>query len=245
SVMTRTTKSENRRHIFARAALAVLVVGSLALVVGYDASRAEGAGGSAKVDREDAVEPFAGDVFVLDGAILRNPTGGTSPDAQLFNVAGTPLDVTWGEWKSASATSKARVVRKSGKPRTDVRVRLSGLVPEGVYSLFYVTFGPDSRHPLCPGEERSLPLKAWDPDQSPDRSSFVARDDGTAVFHARVKGRLLDAGQVQYLAIYHFDGMTYHPFPNRGEFVTHGDECRSSFGVDAMRQLIVWQKRSF
>lgn len=226
----------------ARAALAILVAVSLALVIGYDADRAEGARGPT-ADREDDVQPLAGDVFVLDGAVLRNPTFETPPDEELFNAAGTPLEVTWGEWKGASATAKARVTVKAAKPRTEVRVRLSGLVPGGVYSLFYVTFSPDSRHPLCPSQERGLPLKSRDPDQSPDRSSFVAGADGTADFRARVRGNLLEAGQVQYLAIYHFDGRTYHPFPNRGQFVTHEDECRSSYGVDAMRQIVIYQKR--
>jgi len=36
--------------------------------------------------------------------------------------------------------------------------------------------------------------------------------------------------------------MTYHPLPNRGEFFTQGDDCRSTFGEDAMRQIIVFQK---
>jgi hypothetical protein len=208
-------------HFFRLLAVATLALlsSSLVLVVGY-ANRAEGAGGSTKVDREDAVEPFNQDVFVLVNGYLRNPTLETSNDAQLFNAAGTPLEITWGQWKGASATSEARVVKKSGGSHTNVEVELSGLVPGGVYSLFYATFEPDSRRPLCPGQERTLPLVSRDRDQSPDPSSFVADTNGEAVFRGRVKGRLLRATQVLYTVIYHFDGLTYHPLPNRGEHVT-------------------------
>jgi hypothetical protein len=231
----------NKLRPFARVAALALVMGSLLFAVGYDANQAEGFVLS-EPDREDSVEPFAGDVYVANGPILENPTFETSSDTQLFNVAGTPLGVTWGEWKGASSTSRARTVDRRSRTYTNVRVQMSGLVPEGVYSLFYATFEPDSRNPLCPGQERLLPLRSRDKDQSPDRSSFVAGTNGEATFYARVNGRLLDARRVVYAAIYHFDGLTYHPLPNRGEFVTQGDDCRSSFGADAMRQLIVVQK---
>jgi hypothetical protein len=232
--------NKHDHHLLLRATLALLAI-SLVFAVGY-ADRAEGANNHGKPDREDAVEPFARDVFVVVDGRLENPTAGTSPDAQLFNLAGTPLDVTWGRWTSASATSSAHTARNPNTPHTDVRIQLSGLVPGGVYSLFYATFGPDSRHPLCPGQERTLPLTARNRNQAPDPSSFVADADGEAEFRARVDGSLLEATHVLYSVIYHFDGMTYHPLPNRGEHVTQGDDCRTSFGVDAMRQLTVWQK---
>jgi len=217
-----------------------IFVGSLVLVVGY-ADIAEGT--VRKVDREDAVEPFAGDVFVVVDGQLRNPTFETSNDAELFNNAGTPLETTWGRWKGASATAKASTKGKPAKRHTEVRIQLSGLIPGGVYSLFYATFQPDSRHPLCPGQERTLPLTSRDPDQSPDPSSFVADANGEAVFRGRIEGNLFEATQVLYTVIYHFDGLTYHPLPNRGEYFTQGNNCRSSFGTDAMRQLVVWQKK--
>jgi hypothetical protein len=43
-------------------------------------------------------------------------------------------------------------------------------------------------------------------------------------------------------AVYHADGQTYYPFPNRGEFLTQGGNCRSSFGHDAMRHVVILQK---
>jgi len=65
--------------------------------------------------------------------------------------------------------------------------------------------------------ERALPLASRDRRQSPDPSSFVADADGEAVFRGRAQGRLLEATQDLYTVIYHFDGQTYHPLPNRGE----------------------------
>lgn len=229
--------NQREHHLLTRAALAILV-STLVLTFGYPDS----AQGAMRPDREDAVQHFARDVYVVVGTALRNPTDQTSPDAQLFNVAGVGLDLTWGQWQGASATAKARSVKKSGMPYTDIQIKLSGLVPNGVYSIFYGTLDPDSENPLCPGVERTLPLVSRDRRQSPDPSSFVADANGEAVFGGRVKGRLLDATQVFYTVIYHFDGETYNPLPNRGEHLTQGDNCRSSFGEDAMRQLVVFQK---
>jgi hypothetical protein len=42
--------------------------------------------------------------------------------------------------------------------------------------------------------------------------------------------------------VYHFYPETSYPFPNRGELLTQGANCRSSFGEDSMRQLLVLQK---
>jgi hypothetical protein len=64
-------------------------------------------------------------------------------------------------------------VEKAGRTETRVSIRVHGLVPNGVYSLFYATVGPDSRKPLC-SIERSLPLKSRNPRHRPDASSFVA-----------------------------------------------------------------------
>jgi hypothetical protein len=61
-------------------------------------------------------------------------------------------------------------------------------------------------------------------------------------FHGRVDGDLLDASQVFVTVVYHFFGQTSYPFPNRGELLTQGDSCRSSFGEDSMRHLLVLQK---
>jgi hypothetical protein len=191
-------------------------------------------------DRLDGQEIFGNDTFVLYGGILRYPDESTASNEQLYNVVGTSLGITWGEWQQAEAvSSRAQQVGN----RTDVRIELAGLIPGGVYSVFYTTFGPDSTSPACPDVERSLPLTAFGHEPpGPDASSFVAGFDGAAVYHGRVDGRFLDAQELVLSIIYHGDGQAYDPFPNRGEQLTAGPDCRSSFGADAMRQLLIVQK---
>jgi hypothetical protein len=194
-------------------------------------------------DREDYFEIFERDVFVIVGSTLRNPTADTPPEAFLFNNAGVALNLTWGEWQKAHATATAHIQGGKNQTHTDVRIQLSGLVPGGVYSIFYGTLIPDSENPLCPGVERTLPLTAFQPErQSPDAASFIADASGRASFRGQVSGNPLTALQVFYSVIYHSDGQTYGSLPNHGEFLTQGANCRSSFGDDAMRQLIIFQK---
>jgi hypothetical protein len=108
--------------------------------------------------------------------------------------------------------------------------------------VFYATIGPDSEIPLCPGVERSLALPSIFSNQEPEASWFVADQLGLADFHGHVDGAVLDAQQVFLSMVYHPDGETCGELPNRGEFLTQGDDCRSSFGHDAVRQLLVLQK---
>lgn len=191
-----------------------------------------------KPDRADYVQTFARDVFVIVGSTLRNPDDATDDAKSLFNVAGVALDLTWGDWKRASATS----VAQTAGPWTDASIQLTGLVPRGVYSVFYVSLDPDSENPLCPGVERALPFPSVSPKQLPDASSFVAGADGTASFRGRAAGDLFAPLQLIFEIVYHLDGRTYGPLPNRGEFLTQGAGCRSSYGEDAMRQLLIVQK---
>jgi len=196
----------------------------------------------ARPDQADFTQVFERDVYVIVGSTLRNPTESTAPDANLFSVTGVALDLTWGQFGSATASATAKQIGGVNHPQTDVRVQIAGLVPGGLYSLFYLTLGPDSENPLCPGVERSLPLTAFHPsDAQPDAASFYADAAGAASFHARVPGALLEAQQLAYTVIYHFNGQSYGDLPNAGEFLTQGENCRSSFGEDAMRQLIVFQ----
>src|SRR5207245_2890583 len=108
-----------------------------------------------------------------------------------------------------------------------------GLIPHGVYSIYYATFGPDTINPACPDAEHSLPLTALHSGPgAPDPASFVADASGQEQYRARVKGDLLSAVKVVYSVIYHYDGHTYYPLPNRGEYLTQGSACRSSYGDD-------------
>lgn len=112
-----------------------------------------------------------------------------------------------------------------------------------MYSVFWGTLQPDSENPLCPGVERTLALPSADTGQVPDSSSFVAASNSTGAFRGQLTGALLDsAAQVFFSLVYHSDGKTYGALPNAGEFLTQGENCRSSFGEDAMRHLVILQK---
>jgi hypothetical protein len=194
-------------------------------------------------DTADAVQIYERDVFVIVGSTLRNPTADTDPGAPLFTDAGVALDLTWGQWSAATATSRASVIGGPFDPRTDIRLSLAGLVPGGLYSVYWGTLGPDSEQPLCPGVERTLPLDALGSTvKAPAPNAFVVDATGTVDFHGRVDGDLLDASQVFVTVVYHAFGRTSYPFPNVGEYLTQGENCRSSFGEDSMRQMIVLQK---
>jgi len=78
----------------------------------------------------------------------------------LYNLAGNALNLTWGQWSSATAESYAWTVTYHGTTYTDLLIRMSGLVPNGVYSLFYRTFGPDTNNPICPNVEPTVALTA-------------------------------------------------------------------------------------
>ena len=231
--------NRNPARILASAAAALLLVsGPLAISA------------SAAPDRADAVEIFERDVFVITGSTLRTPSATTEPDAPLFTNTGVAIEsspsdpVTWGEWMAASATSTAHTIGGPDGPRTDVRLTLTGLVPGGRYSVFWGTLSPDSEHPGCPGVERTLPLDAFQAAaDAPDPNSFVVGADGAMDYRGRVDGALLDAGQVFFSVVYHFFAeSSSYPFPNLGEFLTQGETCRSSFGEDSMRHLLVLQK---
>jgi hypothetical protein len=229
--MTRTPRFVRPRTISA-------LVGALLLMTG---PLAGGADARPALDREDYIQVYDRDVYFIEYSTLRNPTADIAPDEQLFNDAGVALPATWGAWSSATATAAARTVGK----RTDVSLAFFGLIPGGVYSVFWGTLNPDSEHPDCHGVERTLPLLSDDgKKQLPDPSSFIAGSDGRATFTGQADAVLLNAYQSWYSIVYHLNGQTYHPFPNAGEYFTHDDGglCRSTYGHDAMRQLIVVQK---
>jgi hypothetical protein len=202
-------------------------------------------------DEADGVEVFARDVHYINFSTLRTPDATTAPDEPLFNVAGVRLEsrpddpVTWGEWSAATARSDVTVSRKPFGTTTRARLQLSGLVPNGLYSTFWGTLGPDSEQPLCPNVERTLPLDAPGGRGQPAPNAFRADADGEANFVGEVGRDLFAASQVFFSVVWNFSGETSYPFPNRGELLTQvppAEQCRSSFGDDTMRHLLVLQK---
>jgi hypothetical protein len=186
--------------------------------------------------------PFAGDVFTSssNGTLIAVDPSYTPASAPLFNLAGNSLGVTWGQFSSGTAKSVAWAETYKGTTYTQFLVGMSGLVPNGVYSLFYRTFSPNSNNPVCPNAEPAVALTAAFPEfQKPDPDSFVANASGEALFFASVPEPLLDAQGLQVVVIYHFDGKTYGPVPNFGEAK---NSCRSSYGDDAMRQFLIIYK---
>jgi len=193
--------------------------------------------------------PFTGDVYTLDpeGNLIPVAITSTPASAPLYNLAGDPLNLTWGQFSSATAKSYAWTVTNNVTTYTDLLIGMSGLVPNGVYSLFYRTFSPDSNNAFCPDVEPSVALTAAFPRfQKPDRNSFIASGSGKALFFASVAQNLLAAQQLQVSVIYHFDGKTYGPVANfaesQGPVAGNGGLCRSSYGIDAMRQFLIIQK---
>ncbi|MGO9958240.1 MAG: hypothetical protein ACLP50_20120 [Solirubrobacteraceae bacterium] len=192
--------------------------------------------------------PFPGDVYVLNdqGALIPVDPTSTPQSAPLYNLAGDAMNLTWGQFSSATAKSYAWTVTYHGTTYTNFLIGMSGLVPNGVYSLFYRTFGPDSNNAFCPNVEPSVSLTAAFPRfQKPDSDSFIASSSGRALFLAGVAQNLLADAQVQISVIYHFNGQTYGPVANYAESLgpdpTTGS-CHSSYGIDAMRQFLIIQK---
>jgi hypothetical protein len=214
---------------------------TLALTMAFVVS-AHPAGATTPPDQADAIKTYTRDVFVIVGSTLRNPDDTTANSAPLFNDAGVNLGLTWGQWKAGTGTSAMRWVNGT---QTRGTLHLRGLVPGGFYSVFYITLGPDSENPKCTGGvERAVQFKSTNMNQSPDRSSFRARADGTADYFASVPKNLLAASQVFVELIFHSDRKTYGALPNKGEFLTwNSATCRSSFGEDAMRQFLFTQKQ--
>ena len=139
-----------------------------------------------------------------------------------------------------TATSR---VRCAGDGSTLVRLRLRGLIPGGVYSIFYRTFGPDSPNALCPNEERSVLVPDARPPQTcpppqPD-SRLVADADGKASFLGRVTCLcLLDAATVLLDVIYHANGQTYGALPNQLEFQTQIRPCPTGSGCQLGEECV-------
>jgi hypothetical protein len=188
-----------------------------------------------------AIVPFAGDVLTpaQNGSLIPVDPRSTLPSAPLYSFEGNALNLTWGQFSSATALSVALTGTYRGIDYTAVAIEMGGLIPNGVYSLFYRTFNPDSANPICPAVEPTVALTAAFPQfQKPDEDSFVASSSGKAFFLAVVAGHLLDAAQFQIVVIYHFNGQVYGPVANIGE----SQNCSPTYGIDAMRQFLIIQK---
>src|SRR2546421_252914 len=91
-----------------------------------------GSAAGASEDREDSVLSFSSDVYIVSGTGVLIPVDPTvvSPEAALYNAAGAALGITWGRFSGASATAATKVSTHHSDTRTDVQLRLSGLIPQ-------------------------------------------------------------------------------------------------------------------
>jgi hypothetical protein len=238
-----------RRHRLRRAMAIAIGIGLACMALVGHAPAAGASTTLARPTPDVGILPFPGDVYIAgqDSTLIPVDPSSTPTSAPLYNLAGQPLNLTWGQFSSATAKSYAWTVIHRGVTSTQFLIALSGLVPGGVYSLFYRTFGPDSNNVFCPNVEPSIALTAAFPQfQQPDPDSFVASSLGRAIFFASVAQDLLAAQQLQASVIYHFDGKTYGPLANaeeaQGPVASNGGLCRSSYGIDAMRQFLIIQK---
>ena len=231
-----------------RGIAAIMAVGAVCMALAVQAPAASASTTFTTPVPDVGILPFAGDVFTAsqNGTLIPVLPDSTALSAPLYNLAGNPLNLTWGQFSSATATSYAWTDTLNRVTHTDFLFRMSGLIPNGVYSLFYRTFSPDSNNAYCPDVEPTIALTSAFPRfQKPGPNSFISSSSGTALFVGRVAGDLLAAAQLLINVVYHFNGQTYGPVANQAEaqgpVASLGGLCRSSYGIDAMRQFIIIQ----
>ncbi len=128
------------------------------------------------------------------------------PDTPVFTAQGQALGFSLGQWLGA----KGAVTLRPRGAGAIVRVRLTGLVPNGVYSLFENHFDQQ-------------PVGFTPLDGSGKRNSFTAKADGSGAMTVHAPQMLTSANAV--LLVYHSDRLT------------HG-ASRGEIGVNAHHQLI-------
>jgi hypothetical protein len=135
-------------------------------------------------------------------------TGLTNPAANGPFQKGNALNVTLGEWLAATGTGSYQCVDGQG----EIALEFSGLVPNGVYTLWYV-FSPTP--PATPFMSLDLPFGARDGSQT----VVSVNADGTATYKATVTPCLQMSGEQAATLIalaYHSDSKSHGSLP--GDF---------------------------
>jgi hypothetical protein len=134
--------------------------------------------------------------------------GLTNPEANGPFQKGSVLNITLGDWLAATGTGSYQCVDGQG----EIALEFSGLVPSGVYTLWYV-FSPSP--PATPFMSLDLPLGARDGSQT----LVSVNADGTASYRASVTPCLQPSGEQAATLIalaYHSDGQIHGSLP--GDF---------------------------
>lgn len=130
----------------------------------------------------------------------------TNPTVNGPYQKGYTLNLTLEEWLAATGTGSYECVDGQG----NVALEFSGLVPNGVYTLWYSFLPMPPTQPFTGSLD--LPLGARDGSQSVISSNA----DGTASYEATVTPCLQMSGEQAATMIalaYHSDGKTYGSFP--------------------------------
>ena len=144
----------------------------------------------------------------------------------------------WGEYKNAKASASATCTEIPGLgDGTTVRIRASGLIPGGVYTIWVLVFnGPfpsaDPNNPFAnmvgggalgvnDGRANSFQASA----NGKGEINTLMPPGITAAIPYDIAGCLLDEVEFHLVGVYHSDGKTYGPMPG------YGNNAEMQFGV--------------
>ena len=134
-----------------------------------------------------------------------DPYDPAQPDllSQALKPDGQPL--TFGEFSQARGTASVKYTPMG----SHVVIKASGLIPNGVYTVWLLTFAAPG---YTPNYENLTSETALGPLDG-SRNSFTASPAGEAVLSTFHASRLFDEFEFQFAVVYHPDGQTYGPTP--------------------------------
>jgi hypothetical protein len=124
------------------------------------------------------------------------------PDVPLFNANGAPLGITLGRWVGANGTLDITPLNKDAET---VTVRLSGLSPYGVYSVFVIA---------APQWNELSPI-----DGTGAGNTLQADVGGSATTSMLVSPQIAPGSSV--VVIFHSDGASHGPSPGAPGVTSH------------------------
>jgi hypothetical protein len=134
-----------------------------------------------------------------------DPFDPSKPDllSQVLKPDGQPL--TFGEFSQARGMASVKYTPMG----SHVVIKASGLIPNGVYTVWLMTFAAPGFTPNFENLISELPLGPSDGSRNTITAS-AAGEGALSTFHA---GRLFDEFEFHFALVYHPDGQTYGPTP--------------------------------